>query len=258
MSHPNYRARNRLTRFLRGKGLELGALHMPLDLSHSSVEEVRYVDRMPEEKLREHYPELKDLPLVHVDVLDDAGTLMTVDDGSCDFIIANHLIEHMRDPVGAILCWYTKLKPGGVLYLAVPDMRRTFDRDRPLTDLEHLLADHCDSPENRGKRDLLAFYEWSRLVNKTPEDRVEEEVRVLVEKDYSIHYHTFTDQSMRLLLCEIRERFCPDLRIQREVPTARSSYESIFIVTKGESASATGKGILNRLFTCFSWIRQRP
>lgn len=226
------RARRRLTRRLRGRGLELGALHVPLDLSSSGVEEVRYVDRMPEEKLREHYPELRQLPLVHVDIIDDAGVLSSIADNSLDFIIANHLIEHMPDPIGAILCWLGKLRPEGLLYMAVPDKRRTFDRARPLTTLEHLIADHTAPPQERRRMDRQAFYEWSRLVNKTPEDRVEEQVRRLLETDYSIHYHTFTYRSMLSLLNEIRLRFCPGLTIAARARTGWFSYECIFVIAK--------------------------
>ena len=238
MPHPNKRARSRMKRFLRGKGLELGALHMPLDLIGSGVEEVRYVDRMPEDKLREHYPELRDLPLVHVDVVDDAGTLTSVPDGSLDFIISNHLIVHMPDPIGSILCWHRKLKRSGVLYMAVPDKRRTFDRARPLTEIEHFLTDHFALAEERKNRDREAFYEWSRLVNKTPEDQVEAQVQQLLEMDYSIHYHTFTDKSMKALLGEIRQRFCPGLIIAAQATTSLFSNECIFVIAR-DCAPAT-------------------
>jgi hypothetical protein len=50
----------------------------------------------------------------------------------------------------------------GFLYLAVPDKRFTFDHDRPITSLEHLIENDENSPEV----DRRAHYEeWVRLVD---------------------------------------------------------------------------------------------
>jgi 2-polyprenyl-3-methyl-5-hydroxy-6-metoxy-1,4-benzoquinol methylase len=232
MAHPNQRARSRLKKYLTGDGLELGALHMPLDIAGTKIKSVKYVDRMSEENLRKHYPELSELPLVKIDIIDDAATLKTVANNSVDFIIANHIIEHLSDPIGAILCWFSKLKTGGLLYMAVPDKRKSFDIDRPLTDLQHIIDDHYCTAEQRKTRDREAFYEWSRLVNKTSEDKVEQQVADLIQIDYSIHYHTFTFESMRRLIEEVRRQFCPELKIFMEQPTAIRSYECIFLLAK--------------------------
>ena len=122
--------RRRLARrFLHGAGLEIGALHRPLYVPPAA--RVRYVDRMDNSGLRDHYPELDDEALVEVDVVDDGETLATQADTSADFIVANHFIEHTQDPLGTLENHLRVLRPGGVLYLAVPDRRRSFDVDRP-------------------------------------------------------------------------------------------------------------------------------
>lgn len=41
-------------RFLNGDGIEIGALHSPLEVPDTA--RVRYMDRMPVAKLREQYP----------------------------------------------------------------------------------------------------------------------------------------------------------------------------------------------------------
>ena len=48
--------RQRLARWLHGNGIEIGALHRPLDVPRTA--HVTYVDRLPEPVLRSHYPEL--------------------------------------------------------------------------------------------------------------------------------------------------------------------------------------------------------
>src|SRR4051812_24637479 len=153
-------ARRRLARaYLAGSGLEIGALHLPLPVPRRA--RVSYVDRMTSDELRHEYPELASYDLVDVDVVDDGQTLATVPDGSVDFVVANHFIEHTEDPIAALANHARVLRPGGVLFLAVPDKRRTFDAARPVTPLEHVVHDHIAGPvgSRRGH-----YEEWATLV----------------------------------------------------------------------------------------------
>src|SRR5258708_4169680 len=61
--------------YLRGTGLELGALHSPLEVTGVNV---RYVDRMAVADLRRHYPELAGFALTPVDIIDDGEKLSTI------------------------------------------------------------------------------------------------------------------------------------------------------------------------------------
>lgn len=38
-----------------------------------------------------------------------------------DFVYASHCLEHMRDPRAAVAQWWELVKPGGVLFVIVPD-----------------------------------------------------------------------------------------------------------------------------------------
>jgi SAM-dependent methyltransferase len=133
------RRRRIAKRYLSGEGIEIGALHNPLPVPRSA--RVRYVDRLPVSELRAQYPELEQEPLVQVDILDDGERLAMIADSSIDFVIANHFLEHTQDPVGTLLNAFRVLRPEGILYLAVPDKRHTFDRDRAVTPLGHVLRD---------------------------------------------------------------------------------------------------------------------
>jgi predicted SAM-dependent methyltransferase len=148
-------------------------------------------------ELREHYPELANLDLVSVDVVDDGETLALQPDEALDFVIANHFVEHTQDPLGMLRAHLRVLRPGGILYLAVPDRRKTFDADRAPTPIEHVVRDHREGPD--WSRDLHRE-EWARLVEKVPDEQVAEHVQMLRDTDYSIHFHVWSPVEFTELL----------------------------------------------------------
>jgi len=44
-----------------------------------------------------------------------------VADRDFDYVYSSHCLEHMHDPVGALAGWWQLVKPGGFLFLIVPD-----------------------------------------------------------------------------------------------------------------------------------------
>lgn len=176
-------------RYLHGQGVEIGALHLPLDLPDDA--HVLYLDRMSTSRLREEYPELRELPIVDVGIVDDGERLDTVAPGSLDFIVANHVIEHCQDPIGTVGNWLARLRPGGVIYMAVPDRRRTFDKHRAPTTAEHLLRDHHEGPV--GSR-AAHYREW---VDSDGSPESEEYARRLNDRGESIHFHVWTPDEFR-------------------------------------------------------------
>lgn len=211
-------------RYLAGSGIEIGGLNAPLAVPRSA--EVRYVDRAPVSKLREHYPELAGEPIVEPDILDDGERLATIGDGTQDFVIANHFLEHCQDPIGALENMFRVLAPSAVVYLAVPDKRYTFDRERPVTTLHHLL-EHSENGREVDRR--AHFEEWVRLVEGvTDEPALAKRVQALMEQDYSIHYHVWTQAEILELLQLLRERgseFDVELALRNE-------HENIFVLRK--------------------------
>ena len=208
--------------FLRGEGIEIGALHQPLPLPGGA--KATYVDRMRVADLRGHYPELADLPLIEPDVLDDGETLATFADASQDFVVANHFLEHCQNPIAALQTLLRVLKPDGVLFLAVPDKRFTFDVDRPATPIEHLIRDYTDGPEwSRHQH----FEEWVRLVNKQPENRVDANVGYLMSIDYSIHFHVWRAVDLLEFMQTLHRFAAFELELFR-----RNGFESLLILRK--------------------------
>jgi predicted SAM-dependent methyltransferase len=211
-------------RYLRGDGLEIGALHNPLPVPRSA--RVRYLDRLRVPELEQQYPELRGEELVEVDIVDDGERLSQVPDGSQDFVIANHFLEHCQDPLGALENMFRVLRPGGVLYLAVPDRRFTFDAERGVTSLEHVLKDHRAGPEGSRREH---FEEWARLVDRVEDRDIEPHVARLLEADYSIHFHVWEQRDVFDLLQLARREV--NLEFDVELAT-RNGHENLFVLRK--------------------------
>jgi SAM-dependent methyltransferase len=134
-------------RYLAGDGIEIGALDFPLRMPPGA--RVRYIDYLDPDALEQtHRQTLSEgRPLIRPDVIDDGARLAQFANESLDFVVANHMLEHVEDPIAALHHQLRVLKPDGVLYLTLPDARHTFDAARPLTSVEHLLRDHERGPK---------------------------------------------------------------------------------------------------------------
>jgi SAM-dependent methyltransferase len=187
-------------KYLKGRGIEIGALQDPLSLpEHVHVD---YVDRLSKSDLIAHYPELPAGMLVEPTILDDGERLGTIRSGSLGFCLANHVLEHVRDPLGTLRHWLRVLERGGIAYVTVPDRSNRFDANRQVTTLAHLVD---DARRRWPERDHEHFLEWARHAQGVVEpEAAERRARELEAMDYSIHFHVFD----RPLFERVLERAC--------------------------------------------------
>lgn len=61
--------------------------------------------------------------------------------GAYDFVLSSHVLEHSANPILALSEWIRLLKDQGTLVLLLPHKDKTFDHRRPVTTMEHLIAD---------------------------------------------------------------------------------------------------------------------
>lgn len=129
-------------RSVAGRGLEIGALHYPLQLPEHSV--VEYLDAENVDTLRRLFPELQNETLLTPHYLGDIGkqSIPDITQHQFDFIILSHVLEHVANPIQVLKHVWEGIRENGHLVLAVPDKHFMFDRGRPLTTFLHLLADY--------------------------------------------------------------------------------------------------------------------
>ena len=74
----------------------------------------------------------------------EATDLSGVAAGTYDFVCSSHMLEHAANPLQALHEWFRILKDAGTLILVLPHKDATFDHRRPVTVLDHLVADHAN------------------------------------------------------------------------------------------------------------------
>jgi SAM-dependent methyltransferase len=121
-----------------GFGLEIGALAFPL--LRKGQHDVLYVDYAPTAviKANQFDPSVPVDEIVEVDVVWGERPLAECVGRPADYVAASHVIEHVPDLIGWLAELAEVLRTGGVLGLAIPDRRFTFDalrRDTVLADV---------------------------------------------------------------------------------------------------------------------------
>jgi SAM-dependent methyltransferase len=219
------RTRLALKYLKKGDGIEIGALHSPLPVG--SRAKVRYVDLRSPEELRLHYPELG-RPDYRVDVVDNGESLSTFADGSLDFIIANHFLEHAEDLLGTIENHIRRLKRGGIGYYATPDKRYSFDKDREMTTWPEVLADHDDGGAGSRRRH---YVEWAMLIQKMSGPEAEARADELMKARYSIHFSVADFQRWCELFSAVQRHLRGSFRVV-EVCENEPRGEAIHVIRK--------------------------
>src|SRR3989344_5398216 len=195
--------RSRLAaRYIRGQGLEIGALDTPLKVIPSKAS-VMYSDRIGKSGLRKHYPELGSREFVDIGLIDNGETLTKIKSASQDFVIANHFIEHCEDPIATLFNHLRVLKKGGIIYWAVPNKHLTFDEKRAITSNRHLWLDHTRGVKFSRARHYKEFVKYALGYSGI---MVREKTKELMTNKYSIHYHVWAPDSFYNFLYFAKEK----------------------------------------------------
>jgi predicted SAM-dependent methyltransferase len=92
---------------------------------------------------------------INIDLSDgqSAYPLDYIEDGSCDEIRASHILEHFshRQTYDVLMNWIRKLKIGGVLKIAVPDLKKiatNYLKQREQDTQRYLMGGHVDDSDH--------------------------------------------------------------------------------------------------------------
>ena len=134
--------------------------------------------------------------------IDEASELNKIKKASYDFVLSSHSLEHVANPIKAILEWKRVLKQRGILILVLPNKESTFDHKRNFTTFEHLLQDYENEVH---EDDSTHFEEVIELHDISKDQGVKdlEEFKKRTSLNYNnrcIHHHVFSFSLIRRLL----------------------------------------------------------
>jgi SAM-dependent methyltransferase len=187
-------SRRRLSQHVSGEGIEVGPGNHPFDLPYGGAH-VRFVDRWHPDEQRVLFSELTtDAVFPEPDIVAnlDADGLGPVADGSQDFVIASHVLEHLANPLRFLGEIHRVLRPGGVVLLLLPDRRRTFDVTRPTTPLDHLVAEY-DADVREVDDDHLREFLLSTSPHEVPARESDWPEVLNRHRLRSVHVHCWTE-----------------------------------------------------------------
>ena len=123
----------------------------------------------------------------------EASELQQFQAAQYDFIVASHCLEHLANPLKALMQWIRLIKKGGVLLLVLPNARYGFDHRRPVTLFNHFQSDF---ENNIGEDDLSHLPEILKLHDFNLDRRVGSQEDFLVRannnlKIRGLHHHVF-------------------------------------------------------------------
>jgi SAM-dependent methyltransferase len=213
--------------YISGHGLEFGALHFSLPLPIWAS--VRYADVLTADELSVAFPDIRDIQLP--DVVTDLETMTGIGDASEDFIVANHVMEHVEDPLKAMESISRVLRPSGIAFIALPDKRFTFDYDRTVTPLEHIIKDHKEGPAwSRADH----YDEWVRCVDRLDGDAHREKASLMLGQRANIHFHVWDYPAMMEMFAYVAR--IPQLGLEIET-SVLNGIEVIWILRKSKACA---------------------
>jgi len=232
--------------YLTGKGVEFGALHNPLTINREQAEVV-YADKFSKQTLLKKFKELQTIKesVVETDIFLDLNrdNLQTVADYNFDFFIANHVIEHLVNPLKFLDNLNSVMRTGNYLYLALPDKEYTFDRNRELTTWNHLYQEYLENTTKLSRNHLEDF-----IINIT-KDHIEDPARKKkiyddyhhwfkrfsirqIHRQRSIHVHVWNQKTFDQFIAKAIKELKLDLTIVDRIDSSSNKHEMIYILLK--------------------------
>lgn len=118
-------------------------------------------------------------------------------DGSLDYVLSSHVIEHCFDPILTLKEWLRVVRPGGYIFAIIPHKERTPDKPRPRTTLRELQDRHSGvipPPAvydfvhhycvwvTRDWVDLCRHFGWKLVERRDRDDKVGNGFTIVIQK----------------------------------------------------------------------------
>ena len=195
-----------LTRFIPDyaglAGMEIGALCYPTVKKNEG--NIKFLDRQPKAEILKvlgaAYPDAENT-FVDVDIVSYDRPLNEVLAGyKFDYIIGNHLLEHIPDFIGFFKTLYDVLNDNGRIFLAIPDRRFTFDHNRTDTLCGHFIREYESSRSIDCTEHFLDAMIYNDLQPDVTWDAALREQYSFIHHHHVFCYESFMDKVVKPLI----------------------------------------------------------
>ena len=199
--------------------LEIGALDSPtFSPKKYSVEFVDFASRKELARKSSHNPRYTIKNLVNVDYVIPDGKYSEHITKTFDLIIGNHVIEHIPDTIRWLEQLHSLLNQKGILFLAIPDKRYTFDIARRNTNFIDLLRNYREKIEKPDFYHILEHFYYHKNISAkevwdkadysdkvrqqrfSPNDALKHAQKHADEAYADVHCHVYTSDSFQEIL----------------------------------------------------------
>jgi len=175
-----------IKKYCRGQGIEVGPGSNPYCNHANTI----YADKFGRKDPKSPTP----------DIICDASSI-PAEDNSFDFLLSSHCLEHCPDVLKVLYEWKRVIKPEGKICLILPHGRRTFDKGRTLSTLEHHIEDYNNNVDTK---DTTHWEQYEKYTigqanhlwlqdAKFPDGSLN---RNWIVKQGYMHYHVWTQNEM--------------------------------------------------------------
>lgn len=241
--------------------LEIGPLDSPT--FKRPTYNVSYVDYATREELAKKgsvNPRYRYEGLVDVDYVVRGGRYGDFIDDRFDLVVANHVFEHIADPIAWLHDLGTLLRADGYVFLSIPDRRYTFDILRREASIVDLLRAHVTKQIKPDFFNLLDHFWHTRPVKAhdvwggahhellkqrrfTGEQVISTSLRHSKDPYADVHCYAYSELSFRTLLGDLIELGLLGFQKFEVFPVVSGGNEFYCVLSQFESAKAGNIGL---------------
>ena len=119
-----------------------------------------------------------------------------------DFVLSCNNLEHIANPIAAILEWKRIIKDEGVMLIILPNKKSNFDHKRPYTSFEHVVNDYklsVGEDDLTHLEEILELHDLSRDPLGRPFSKFKERCLDNIS-NRCLHHHVFDEALIRNIL----------------------------------------------------------
>lgn len=169
----------------------------------------------------------------------DKDGLSQFPDGKFDFVVMNHVLEHLANPVKAVREIFRICRDGGIVVIAIPDKDYTFDQARELTTWEHVWSDYQNKVTENSDDHYEGFLRSAvpHLLDESPANVA---FYIQSSKRRREHAHVWTSESFDQFLreCFSRLKIEADLCLKSDAAENSIEYFSVWMKSSAGPAKA--------------------